>query len=235
MAGAGTRLFTAGSVLTAAQVNTYLMDQTVMRFASTSARDAAFGGLGEPTLAEGMVCYVDAEDKVYVNTDGTSGGWVEIGFDGNLSVSTKTNNYTLALNDKASVVQMNVAGANTVTIPTNAAVTFDIGVQIVVTQLGAGATSIAGDTGVTVYPTGTLTLPSRYSSATLVKVASDTWYVFGFIADKTAALKDLSDVSASSPTTNQALLWSGSEWAATTIPLSQPDSDQPILAARLFR
>ena len=231
MAGAGAFLFTAGSVLTAAQVNTYLMDQTVMRFATTGARDAAFGGLGEPALAEGMLCYVDADDKVYVNTDGTSGGWVEIGFDGNLAVSTRTTNYTLALNDKASVVQMNVAGANTVTIPTNAAVSFDTGVQIIVTQLGAGATSIAGDTGVTVYPTGTLTLPSRYSSATLVKVASDTWYVFGFIADTTAALKDLSDVSASSPTTNQVLAWSGSEWIPTNM---NADDDQPILAARIF-
>lgn len=30
MAGAGAKLFTSGSVLTAAQVNTYLMDQAVM-------------------------------------------------------------------------------------------------------------------------------------------------------------------------------------------------------------
>jgi hypothetical protein len=235
MAGAGANLFTAGSVLTAAQVNTFLMDQTVMRFANSGARDAAFGGLGEPVLAEGMLCYLNDQDTVFVNTDGTSGGWVEIGFDGDYDISTKTGNYTIALNDKNSVVQMNLGGANTVTIPTNAAVPFSIGVHIIVTQLGAGATSIAGDTGVTVYPTGTLTLPSRYSSVTLVKVATNTWYVLGFIADATAALKDLSDVSATSPTTNQALLWSGSEWAATTIPLSQPDSDQPILAARLFR
>ena len=57
MAGAGALLFTSGSVLTAAQVNTYLMDQTIMRFASTAARDAAFGGAGEPTLATGMHAY----------------------------------------------------------------------------------------------------------------------------------------------------------------------------------
>ena len=51
MAGAGAKLFVAGTILTAAQVNTYLMDQTIMRFATTAARDAAFGGAGEPTLA----------------------------------------------------------------------------------------------------------------------------------------------------------------------------------------
>jgi hypothetical protein len=32
MAGAGAKLFTSGSVLTAAQVNTFLMDQAVMVF-----------------------------------------------------------------------------------------------------------------------------------------------------------------------------------------------------------
>ena len=230
MAGAGIRTFTAGNRLTAAQVNNYLMEQVVARYATTAARDAAYGG-ANPTLTEGMLCYVDSEDKVYVNIDGTSGGWTEVGFDAEYSVDTKTANHTLSLNDAYRVIQMNLAGANTVTIPTNGTVAFNVGTQVIITQLGAGATSIAGDTGVTVYPTGTLTLPSRYSSATLVKVASDTWYVFGFIADTTAALKDLSDVSASSPTTNQVLAWSGSEWIPTNM---NADDDQPILAARIF-
>lgn len=65
MAGAGAKLFTSGAVLTAAQVNTYLMDQTIMRFATTAARDAAFGGAGEPTLAEGMFAYIDATNSVF--------------------------------------------------------------------------------------------------------------------------------------------------------------------------
>lgn len=58
MAGAGAKLFASGDVLTAAQVNTYLMDQAVMRFANSAARTAAFGGTGEPVLAEGMVTYL---------------------------------------------------------------------------------------------------------------------------------------------------------------------------------
>jgi len=68
MAGAGAKLFAAGDVLTAAQVNTFLMDQTVMRFATTAARDAAFGGAGEPTLAEGMFAYIDADNTTYFYT-----------------------------------------------------------------------------------------------------------------------------------------------------------------------
>jgi hypothetical protein len=64
MAGLGARLFPTLSKLTSAQVNGYLMDQTIMRFASTAARDAAFGGAGEPTLAEGMTCYLDDTNEI---------------------------------------------------------------------------------------------------------------------------------------------------------------------------
>jgi len=54
MAGAGYNLFASGNVLTAAQVNTYLMQQTVMVFASSAARTTALSGV----LAEGMLSYL---------------------------------------------------------------------------------------------------------------------------------------------------------------------------------
>jgi hypothetical protein len=76
MAGAGAKLFVSGDVLTAAQVNTYLMDQAVMRFADASARTAAFGGAGEPTLAEGMVSYLMDTNTISV-WDGSA--WVGVG------------------------------------------------------------------------------------------------------------------------------------------------------------
>ena len=68
MAGAGNKLFTSGSVLTASDVNTYLMDQTIMRFTSTTTRDAAFGGAGEATLAEGMFAYTSDTDTLWYYT-----------------------------------------------------------------------------------------------------------------------------------------------------------------------
>lgn len=77
MAGAGVRLFTAGSQLTATQVNTYLMDQVVAYFADSAARDAAFGGAGEPNLSSGRVCYLFSDNKLYLY-DNTN-NWVEIG------------------------------------------------------------------------------------------------------------------------------------------------------------
>jgi hypothetical protein len=54
MAGAGYKLFATGDVLTAAQVNTYLMQQTTMVFASSAARTTALSGV----IAEGMLSYL---------------------------------------------------------------------------------------------------------------------------------------------------------------------------------
>ena len=62
MAGAGYKLFNTGDVLTAAQVNTYLNEQTVMVFASSAARTSALSGV----LAEGMVSYLQDTNAVEV-------------------------------------------------------------------------------------------------------------------------------------------------------------------------
>ena len=62
MAGAGYKLFNTGDVLTAAQVNTYLQEQAVMRFANSTARTTALSGV----LAEGMVSYLDDTNAVEV-------------------------------------------------------------------------------------------------------------------------------------------------------------------------
>ena len=77
MAGAGVRLFSAGSQLLASQINTYLMDQTVAYFADSAARDDAFGGVGEPTLSPGRVCYLFSDNKLYLY--GNDNQWNEIG------------------------------------------------------------------------------------------------------------------------------------------------------------
>lgn len=52
MAGAGFTTFTDGQVLTAAQVNNYLMEQSIMVFATATARTTAL-----PTPSEGMFTY----------------------------------------------------------------------------------------------------------------------------------------------------------------------------------
>ena len=55
--------FTAGEVLTAANMN--ISARTgVPVFADSTARDAAFGGTGEKTLAEGQLCYLESTNVV---------------------------------------------------------------------------------------------------------------------------------------------------------------------------
>ena len=68
MAGLGFKDFQVGEVLTSSDVDGYLMQQTVMRFADAGARGSALGtatGTAVP-LAEGMVSYLDDTNRVEV-------------------------------------------------------------------------------------------------------------------------------------------------------------------------
>ena len=60
MAGAGYRTFTAGQILTAAQVQEFLQDQVVMVFDDSTARSSALGTL----VAEGMLTYLKDTNSV---------------------------------------------------------------------------------------------------------------------------------------------------------------------------
>jgi len=81
--------FTAGQVLTADQQNQSARTGVPV-FADTTARDAAFGGTGEKTLAEGQLCYVenltgDAQIQYY---DGST--WNSLGAAGLTLISSTT-------------------------------------------------------------------------------------------------------------------------------------------------
>lgn len=58
--GSGFTTFTAGNVLTASEVNNYLMEQSVMVFATTGARDSAI-----TSPENGMLCYVTGTGLYY--------------------------------------------------------------------------------------------------------------------------------------------------------------------------
>jgi hypothetical protein len=106
----------------------------------------------------------------------------------NLAFDAETASYTAVLANNGQVVTMNNASANTFSIPTNASVAFPVGTQINVLQIGAGQTTIQAVTSGTtsVLSTGaTAAAPKlrvRYSMATCIKAATDTWYVVGDIA-----------------------------------------------------
>ncbi len=74
MAITGTKAFTSGEVLTANDVNQYLM-RGVKVFSSTAVRDAAYGGAGEPVLEEGETCFLADSDALQVY-GGTAAGWL---------------------------------------------------------------------------------------------------------------------------------------------------------------
>lgn len=77
--------FTAGQILTAAemtQVNT-----GIPVFATTTTRDAAFGGTGEKVLAEGQFAYIEATNTTQYY-DGAA--WVAVGASGLTLVKTQT-------------------------------------------------------------------------------------------------------------------------------------------------
>lgn len=72
MSGAGRKVFQPGEVLTASNVQNYLMDQAVQYYAGTAARGSAIG----TATTEGMMSYLADQDKIQVAT-GTA-TWVDV-------------------------------------------------------------------------------------------------------------------------------------------------------------
>lgn len=99
MAITGTKAFTSGEVLTANDVNQYLM-RGVKVFSSTAVRDAAYGGAGEPVLEQGEAAFITGTNTLQVY-GGTADGWVDYRKAGAGQVlqvvsTTKTNTFSTA-------------------------------------------------------------------------------------------------------------------------------------------
>jgi hypothetical protein len=106
MAGAGYKLFQTGDVLTAAQVNTYLNEQTVMVFANAAARTSALTSV----LAEGMVSYLQDTNAVevyngsaWVGVSGT-GDVTEVQAGTGISVASGTGPIPVVTNTMATAI-----------------------------------------------------------------------------------------------------------------------------------
>jgi hypothetical protein len=134
MAGAGYKLFATGDVLTAAQVNTYLMQQSVMVFASSTARNTALSGV----VSEGMLAYLlDTNDLTLYDgaawnsfgagditgvtagtglSGGGTSGAVTVSIDS--TVATLTGSQTLTNKTLTTPIISSISNSGTVTIPT---------------------------------------------------------------------------------------------------------------------
>lgn len=88
---------------------------------------------------------------------------------------------TLVIGDAGNVVTSSNASAQTVTIPPNASVAFSVGTQIDIINKGVGVTSVAGGAGVTVngVSTGTGAIDAQYKAVTIIKDATDIWFMVG--------------------------------------------------------
>lgn len=201
----GYRTWTPGEILTASNVQNYLQDQTVMVFASSTARGTA---LLSPD--EGMLTWLQDDNK-YQYWNGSS--WVDLydpisnGTAGQAlvangtavatfadvnakfletTITNKTASHTAIADDVNTVLNFDSAGTSILTIP-------DIfpsnGDRIDVIRNGAGVVAIAAGTGVTswagVGTAGTATVFNvdvQYAAATVIKTGSSAYRVIGRIS-----------------------------------------------------
>lgn len=102
---------------------------------------------------------------------------------GTLTWNTQVASYTLVLADATKGVEMNVAAANTLTVPPNSTAAIPIGSTIPWRQYGAGQTTLTPGAGVTIRSAGTrLKSSAQYSEGTLSKRAADEWVASGDLA-----------------------------------------------------
>lgn len=169
------KTFTAGDVLTAADVNTFLMNQSVMTFAGTAARGSAIG-----SAVEGMVTYLE-DSNTFQYWDGST--WT--GLLGTTPTNTTINaNYTAVAANAGGFIYSTATSAATVTIPN----IYNVGDRIDIIRDGAGTVVIAAGTGVTSWAgagqSGTATtfkIDQQYNAATVIEVASGEYRVIGKI------------------------------------------------------
>jgi hypothetical protein len=88
--------------------------------------------------------------------------------------------YTLVLTDAGKLITSSNGSAVTITVPPNTDVAFPIGTRIDVLSIGAGLTTLAQGSGVTISSKDSnKKLSAQGSAASLIKTATDTWWLVG--------------------------------------------------------
>jgi len=185
---AGRKVFTAGEVLSAANVMEFLMDQSVMTFSGSAARGSAIG-----TATEGMVSYLTDTNKIEVFTTYWEQVWPSIA--GTVlakdvvgSGTSITTSMTATSDLQNATIYVSGTSAVTVTIPD----VIDIWDTITVWRNAGGTVTIASGTGVTDWGGAgtaasgtaislTFKIDQTYNAATVQKVAANTYRVVGKI------------------------------------------------------
>jgi hypothetical protein len=192
---AGRKVFTAGEVLSAANVMDFLMDQSVMVFAGSAARGSSIG-----TATEGMVSYLTDTNKIEVFTTYWEQVWPVSTFAGTITSSqvsgsfagtqiqfggtTTTTSMTATAALDNGTIWVNGTAAVTITVP-DILNTWD---TLTIWRNAGGTVTIAPGTGVsdwggagTAGTSVTFKINETYNAATVQKVAANTYRVVGKI------------------------------------------------------
>jgi|688.fasta_scaffold06820_13 hypothetical protein len=134
---------------------------------------------GTVTLPANTVTSTMIAEGTIVNADISATAAIEQNKIADTILNQQVASYTLVLADKNKLVEISNASANTLTVPPNSSVAFPIGSTITILQTGAGQCTLTAGAGVTVNGTPGLKLRTTWSSATLIKRATDTWVALG--------------------------------------------------------
>ena len=92
---------------------------------------------------------------------------------------------TLDVNDTGKALVFSSSDPVTVTIPDDSTYEFVVGQTFLLVQNGSGTVSVTTESSATISSTagtGTVDLNGQYAVATLVKIDSDEWIIYGDIA-----------------------------------------------------
>ena len=199
--------FQANAVLTAAQVNTYFMNQAVMTFADAAARTTAL-----PTPSAGMIAYLEDTETLQIYTT----VWADVSSPGDITAVTAgtaltgggstgdvtlnvdlaavhtadfitdaTTARTLTSTDAGKTIRFTSGSATVVTV--NASTDIPIGQRVDIIADGAGAVTVTASTATVAAAevattSGSFTIGAQYSAATLLCVATDEYRLIGNVA-----------------------------------------------------
>jgi hypothetical protein len=99
-------------------------------------------------------------------------------------VAESTTSRTLALTDAEKMIECSHVSGCEITVPANATVAFDVGAVVHIAADTSAAVTIVAAGGVTIKKSAAASaaLAGQHSVATLAKVATDTWRLFGDLA-----------------------------------------------------
>lgn len=154
--------------------NQVLMQKGFNVFLNSTARDTDI-----PTPIYGTMVFLKQDTlgntindfQVY---DGSN--WLSI-VDPLFTFNQQSSSYTLELIDAYKMIEM--SGGGSLTVPPESSKNFPVGTAIDIVQTGSSQVTIVAGSGVTINATPGLKLRTQWSSATLVKRASNTWLLMG--------------------------------------------------------